>query len=124
MKLLIDVNLSPVWVQYLAQAGFDAVHWTEVGDVGAEDSIIMDWARNNACIVFTHDLDFSALLALAGATGPSVLQVRTQDVLPGAIGLSVIRVLKRHGEDLERGAIISIDDVNSRVRILPVRQTK
>lgn len=42
----------------------------------------MAWARANDRIVFTHDLDFGRLLALAGRVGPSVMQVRTQDVLP------------------------------------------
>jgi predicted nuclease of predicted toxin-antitoxin system len=69
-----------------------------------------------------HDLDFSALLALTEATGPSVIQVRTQDVLPDAIGGDVVRVLRTHATELEQGAIISIDKVRSRVRILPIRR--
>jgi hypothetical protein len=27
MKLLVDMNLSPRWIEYLKQSGFDAVHW-------------------------------------------------------------------------------------------------
>jgi predicted nuclease of predicted toxin-antitoxin system len=29
MKLLIDMNLSPLWVSYLAAAGFASVHWSQ-----------------------------------------------------------------------------------------------
>ena len=72
--------------------------------------------------MLTHDLDFSALLAQTGAAGPSVVQVRTQDVLPGAIGVDVVQVLREHAPALERGAVISIDKVASRVRILPLRK--
>lgn len=32
-------------------------------------------------VAFTHDLDFSALLAATQATGPSIIQVRAEDVL-------------------------------------------
>jgi predicted nuclease of predicted toxin-antitoxin system len=31
MKLLIDMNLSPVWASHLHAAGFEAIHWRNVG---------------------------------------------------------------------------------------------
>lgn len=31
MKLLIDMNLSPRWVDLLLDAGFEAVHWSAAG---------------------------------------------------------------------------------------------
>jgi predicted nuclease of predicted toxin-antitoxin system len=122
VKVLIDVSLSPTWGPYLISAGFDAVHWSEIGDLREKDSVLMDWARQRGCVVFTHDLDFSALLATTGALGPSVLQVRTQDVLPDAIGPAVVRAFREYSEVLEKGAIISLDELASRVRILPIRQ--
>ena len=82
----------------------------------------MEWARHGGYVVFTHDLDFSALLAVTEATGPSVIQVRTQDVLPDAIGSDVARVLRMRAASLEQGAIVSIDKVASRVRLLPLRR--
>jgi predicted nuclease of predicted toxin-antitoxin system len=82
----------------------------------------MDWARLNDHIVFTHDMDFSALLAMTGATGPSVLQIRAQDVLPEAIGHDVVRVLTLRGSAFAAGAIVSIDKVMSRVRVLPINR--
>ena len=86
MKILLDMNLSPTWVGFLEQEGFEAVHWAAVGAPTASDADIMEWARQRHHIVFTHDMDFSALLAVTHAAGPSVLQVRAQDVLPDAIG--------------------------------------
>jgi predicted nuclease of predicted toxin-antitoxin system len=81
----------------------------------------MGWAREHGYIVFTHDLDFSALLASAGASGPSVLQVRTQDVLPSAIGDHVVRVLQAQSVALQDGAVVTLDEVASRIRVLPIR---
>jgi len=52
----------------------------------ATDRSIMDWAESNGYMVFTHDLDFGTLLALTHKTGPSVLQVRGEDVLPDHMG--------------------------------------
>jgi predicted nuclease of predicted toxin-antitoxin system len=63
MKILIDMNLSPTWVQFLVAHGIDAAHWSTIGDASAPDSRIMDYAASNKLVVFTHDLDFGMLLA-------------------------------------------------------------
>jgi predicted nuclease of predicted toxin-antitoxin system len=78
MKLLIDMNLSPQWIEFLAERGFESVHWSTIGDVTASDSRIMDYAAEHQWIVFTHDLDFGALLARRKTRGPSVIQIRGQ----------------------------------------------
>ncbi len=77
MRLLIDMNLSPDWVDIFQQQGWQALHWSDVGDPRAADATIMEWARANGCVVFTHDLDFGTVLATTRAQGPSVIQVRT-----------------------------------------------
>jgi predicted nuclease of predicted toxin-antitoxin system len=58
------------------------VHWASVGPPSAADSRILAYAEANAYVIFTHDLDFGALLAALKTRGPSVLQVRTQDPCP------------------------------------------
>ena len=121
MKILIDMNLPPRWAQIFAKAGWEALHWSQVGASTASDQKIMAWARDNGYVVFTHDLDFSALLAATQGEGPSVVQVRTQNILPEAIGNLVVDSLKRYRDELEKGAIITIDPVRARVRILPLR---
>lgn len=122
MKLLLDMNLSPTWVRFLEENGFEGVHWSTIGEPTATDAVIMAWARDRGFVVVTHDLDFSALLASTEAVGPSVIQVRTQDVLPEAVGSDVVRVLRDHRAALDEGAIVSIDELASRVRVLPIRR--
>jgi predicted nuclease of predicted toxin-antitoxin system len=119
MKLLIDMNLSPKWVEELKQGGWDAVHWSAMSDSCATDSTIMEWARTNGYVVFTHDLDFGALLATTRVQGPSVIQVRTQDVMPQSIGNRMVQILRQHQPVLEKGALVTVDETKSRVRILP-----
>jgi len=122
MKLLLDMNLSPTWVRFLEENGFEAVHWSTIGEPTATDAVIMAWARDHGFVVITHDLDFSALLASTELVGPSVMLVRTQDVLPDSIGSDVLRVLRDHRAALDEGAIVSIDELTSRIRVLPVRR--
>ncbi|WP_437928581.1 DUF5615 family PIN-like protein [Sorangium sp. So ce291] len=124
MKVLVDMNLSPTWASFLKGEGIEAVHWSAIGNPRAQDRELMAWARQGGYVVFTHDLDFSILIATTGASGPSVLQVRTLDPLPSAIGAHVVRLLREHADELDRGAIVTLDGITSRVRILPIRRTK
>jgi predicted nuclease of predicted toxin-antitoxin system len=119
MKILIDMNLSPLWVDTFAKHAIEAVHWSSVGDPRATDRTIMEWASINGYIVFTHDLDFGALLAATQASSPSVIQVRTQDVLPDQLEAIIINVINQFQTSLETGALVTVDKTRSRVRILP-----
>lgn len=119
MKLLIDMNLSPDWVEELEKDGWKAVHWQSIGEPGARDDAIMEWARSNGYIIFTHDLDFGTLLAVTQARGPSVIQVRTQDVMPQTLKPRLLQILQKYAATLEKGALITVDETKSRVRLLP-----
>jgi predicted nuclease of predicted toxin-antitoxin system len=81
----------------------------------------MAWAKQNGRVVFTHDLDFGTALALTQAEGPSVIQVRTQDVTPLAIGKLVLNALRQFQPELEDGALIVLDEAHSRARVLPLK---
>jgi len=97
------------------------VHWSEVGDPRAPDQMLMGWAATHRYAVLTHDLDFGTMLALSGAGGPSVLQVRCLNVLPEAIGALVLSVLMAYAKEIEQGALVVADERRQRVRILPLR---
>jgi len=121
MKLLVDMNLSPDWVAVLKESGLEAIHWSKVGNPRASDSEIMAWSKQNGHVVFTHDLDFGSMLALTQAEGPSVIQVRTQDVTPSAIAKLVANALRQFQPDLEKGALIVLDEARARARVLPLK---
>ncbi len=120
LALVIDMNLSPDWVPALDAEGVPAVHWSQVGSPSAPDDEIMRWARDHRYVVFTHDLDFGALLALRRADGPGVIQVRSQNVLPVHLAKLVVSALHQYEPELAAGALIVLDEARSRVRILPI----
>lgn len=120
MKILIDMNLSPAWIPILEDQGWEALHWSHVGNPSASDSKILSWAQQNGYVIFTHDLDFGAILAASRSVYPSVLQLRTQDVSPSHATQIIIRVLQDFQSQLEEGALLSIDEGNARVRMLPL----
>lgn len=120
VKIVIDMNLSPDWVPALEAAGWTAIHWALVADPKASDRTIADWAQANGHVVLTHDLDFGTILALTHRKGPSVIQVRGQDVLPDQMGGLVIAAIRQHEDDLLAGAILVVEQRKNRVRILPI----
>jgi predicted nuclease of predicted toxin-antitoxin system len=122
LKILLDMNLSPSWVEVLAEAGFEAQHWSAVGDGRASDREIFEWAKRSGSVVFTHDLDFGRLLALTGSAGPSVVLLRTLRILPVETAGTIVKVLRQHVFELEKGAILVVDPEGSRVRLLPLRE--
>lgn len=121
MTILIDVNLSPLWVPFFHTRGVAAIYWTDVGRMDAADSELMRFAADHGYVIMTHDLDFGAMIAAARQSGPSVIQLRTQDVLPDAAGGLVLRALTAFARELDRGALVTITKDRGRVRLLPVQ---
>lgn len=121
MKLIIDMNLSPRWVSVLADVGIEAAHWSTLGAKNAPDSEIMAYASANNYVVLTHDLDFSTILAASHGEKPSVVQIRAEDVSPDVIGKPVIAALRQMADELEEGALLTIDPARTRLRVLPLQ---
>lgn len=81
----------------------------------------MTWAVAGGHIVLTNDLDFGAILAATGGTSPSVLQLRTENLLPDGCGPRVLDALAQFHVELVAGALISIDERTQRAKVLPIR---
>ncbi|MEZ4674188.1 MAG: DUF5615 family PIN-like protein [Caldilineaceae bacterium] len=53
MKILLDMNMSHQWVDVFQRQGWEAVHWSSIGNRTDSDQVIMQWALENGYIVFT-----------------------------------------------------------------------
>jgi predicted nuclease of predicted toxin-antitoxin system len=60
VKIVVDMNLTPAWVEFFATHNIESTHWSDIGNPKALDPEIMDFARAHRLVVFTHDLDFGA----------------------------------------------------------------
>jgi predicted nuclease of predicted toxin-antitoxin system len=121
MKILVDMNLSPGWVDFLTEAGFEAIHWSHVGPHDAADADVMRWAADRGHVVLTSDLDFGAMLAATRERRPSVLQLRSDVLAPGVAGKVVLAAIRHLDQELKEGALVSVDALRARVRVLPLR---
>ena len=114
--------LTPEWVDYFATQEIEAQHWSSLGDPRASDLAIMDFARRHQMVVFTHDLDFGAILTLTQAVGPSVIQLRSKDPVPKVLGVLVASAIVENAAQLTAGVLLTIEPDRMRVRILPITQ--
>lgn len=112
------MNLSPEWVIVFKQVGWESMHWTEFKDPKAPDEVLMHWAKSAGYLVFTHDLDFGALLSATQATGPSVIQLRCEDTQPSTMGPTVVTAIQANSEELTKGALMTIDVRRMRIVLL------
>ena len=111
-------------MKVLEKAGHTASHWSTIGSLNAPDREVLLWAEANGYLLFTHDLDFGVILAATEAEGPSVIQIRAQDISPDHAKNLVLNIINQFAETLLQGALISLDEEKSRVRLLPLRRDK
>jgi predicted nuclease of predicted toxin-antitoxin system len=122
MRLLIDMNLTPRWVAFLAAQGHEALHWSKAGAPDAKDSQICEYARQNKFIVLTNDLDFPQLLAYTRDAAPSIVLMRGEPLAPEFRAESLLAALKACEVELTRGAILTLDWTKQpRARLLPLK---
>jgi predicted nuclease of predicted toxin-antitoxin system len=121
VKILVDMNLSPAWIAVFTREDWHALHWSEIGNPNAPDDEILEWAGSKGYVIFTHDLDFGTLLASKRRHAPSVVQLGSQEVTPSRMGDLVVRAFRQLSAELQRGALVTIDPLKTRARLLPLR---
>jgi len=77
-RLLLDQGLPRSTVRHLEERGFDACHVADVGYSRASDAEITVLARDQGRIIVTLDSDLHRLLAMSGASAPSVIRIRRE----------------------------------------------
>jgi predicted nuclease of predicted toxin-antitoxin system len=120
MKIIVDMCLSPKWVDPLNAAGLEARHWSSLGAGNAPDSTIFDFARRDGFVILTADLDFGALLAGTRSGKPSVIQLRLPRISLEKAWEPTLRALTQFRAEIDAGALVTIDAATARVRILPI----
>ena len=122
MKLVVDMNLSPRWAAFLRGAGYEADHWSAIGDAKASDAEITAHAVSIGAVIVTHDLDFGTILAASGSATPSVVIIRSDTLAIEAIGHQVLAALRQFEPELLVGSLIAVHPQRTRVRLLPIGQ--
>jgi predicted nuclease of predicted toxin-antitoxin system len=122
VKFLVDMPLSPALAVWLRARGHDAIHASTSGLDSAPDAEILARAAQEMRTVITADLDYPRLLALAGATGPSLILLRTGNWTETEVLSRIEKLLDNLRESDIAGSIIVVDRTRIRRRPLPVSQ--
>jgi predicted nuclease of predicted toxin-antitoxin system len=118
MRVPVDMNLTPRWIHFLSNAGYEAVHWSSVGPISAKDSDICHYARQYGQVILANDLDFPQVLAHTRQTAPSVVLLRGERLVPEVRG----GALRDCEAELNEGTIVTLDwSDRPRARVLPLR---
>ena len=121
MRILADVHISPGTVQRLNELGHDAIRANSILPDNAPDREIVARADSDGRVVLTQDLDFSNIIALSGATQPSLITLRLTDARVDNVNRILAAVLPKLEGLVPSGIIATVEDGRVRIRQLPVR---
>jgi len=120
VKLLLDQGLPRSAAALLSDRGFDMVRAGDIGLAAATDAAILDQARIDGRTIVTLDADFHALVALAGASGPSVIRIREEGLKGPDLAELIAETVGLRQADLDSGAVVTVRSGSVRVWRLPV----
>ncbi len=121
IKLLADMNISPVTVSDLQLKGWNVIRVVEILPATASDLQILEFAREEERVIVSQDLDFSMLLAVGGYNQPSLITLRLSFTDPEVVTAKILQALPQIEEILTQGAAVTIEDNNIRIRKLPIK---
>jgi predicted nuclease of predicted toxin-antitoxin system len=108
MRLILDQGVPRDAANLLRELGYECTHVGEVGMSRAADQEILAWALGENATVVTLDADFHTILAVSGATGPSVIRLRRQGLDAPAVVEVVRNVAARFQVALEHGSMVTV----------------
>ncbi len=103
----------------LRAAGFSCDHVGELGLSRADDTEILELARERQAAVVTLDAGFHAILAVSGATGPSAIRLRLQGLDGTSVAELVRRLIERFEVELCQGCLITVKLRKTTCHMLP-----
>lgn len=120
MKFFLDNRASPLLASLLSAQGHDAIHMRAMMPADSTDEAVFAQAEAMDRVLLAADADFGAILAIRGATRPSVVLFRRQRRTAADLREALVRALPVVEADLEAGAMVVVADTTVRIRRLPI----
>jgi predicted nuclease of predicted toxin-antitoxin system len=106
-------------VRWLQDHGNDAVHLLDEGLEQLDDQAIFAKAVREQRIVLTLDLDFADIVAASAGQTVSVILFRLQRPRRQQVQARLADCLRELGPEIDRGAVVVVEEARFRVRRLP-----
>lgn len=123
MLFLLNMNMARQLGRLLETQGHAWRHVADAGLQQAQDSLIVEAAKQSGEVILTHDLDYGTLLAFSGDVRPSVMIFRRRNVHPKALFEAMMDSWGDLAPALGAGALVILEDSTIRIRRLPIGQT-
>src|SRR6266542_2597096 len=120
MRFLADMGIDVRVAEWLREQGHDAKHLREEGLQRLPDDEVFARAASESRSILTFDLDFGEIAALSGGRQVSVILFRLRDQRRSNVIARLRVVLANTAAELERGAIVLVEEARFRVRQLPI----
>lgn len=103
-----------------AKSGLGCVHVGNLGMATATDAAILAFAVSEKRWIVTFDADFHRLLAISGASVPTVIRIREEGLTAEPLVKLILAAVERSRAALEAGAVASVTAGRARLRALPI----
>ena len=120
MSLVLDQGVPRDAAAHLRALGYECIHLGEIGMSRAADEEILAFSLERNAVVVTLDADLHTILALSGASGPSVIRLRLQGLGALDVAQLVQNVLAGFEADLKRGSLVTVNAHKTTCHRLPV----
>jgi predicted nuclease of predicted toxin-antitoxin system len=119
MRFLADMGVSLRVVQWLRAGGHDVTHLRDEGLQRMPNGDIFEKAAAERRIILTFDLDFGEIVALASGRSVSIILFRLHNTRTPHVIDRLKKVLEESHANLEKGAIIVVEESRHRIRRYP-----
>jgi predicted nuclease of predicted toxin-antitoxin system len=120
MRLVLDQGVPRDAATLLRDLGHECTHVVEIGRSKAADQEILAFSLEKNAIAVTLDADFHTILAVSGASGPSVIRLRLQGLGASQVVALVQSVLAGFEASLRRGCLVTVKAHKTTCHRLPV----
>ena len=120
MRLVLDQGVPRDAAARLRGLGHEGIHVGDVGMAQATDEEILAFSLGAHAIVVTLDADFHMILAVSGASGPSVIRLRMQGLGGPEVVEVVQNVLAGFEAELKRGSLVTVKVHKTTCHRLPI----
>lgn len=120
LRLLLDQGVPRDAAIRFRDIGCECTHVGEISMWKAADEEILAFALETNAIVVTLDADFHTILAVSGASGPSVIRLRLQGLRAPELVELVQNVLTGFEAELKRGSVVTVKKRKTTCHGLPI----
>jgi predicted nuclease of predicted toxin-antitoxin system len=109
-RLLLDQGLPSSAVRHIEERGFDGRHVADIGHSRTIDAEITALALDQGRTIVALDSDFHRLLAISGASAPSVIRIRREGLRGPDVAALISQVFGQLGDQVEHGVMVTVTD--------------